>query len=114
LAAAGTSPGGAIAVRPGTRTAHLTIESVPTGAAVKGPDGAALGRTPLVLNWPISDAPVRFELRLAGYKSRLKQTVINGNTRLVIELEHVVVRRRGTGTSSGRPGGSNGLMRPGD
>jgi serine/threonine-protein kinase len=120
-ASAGTSPGragGASAVRPGTspaamRTAHLTIESVPTGAAVKGPDGAALGRTPLVLDWPISDAPVRFELRLAGYKSRLKQTVINGTTRLVIELEHVVVRRRGTGTSSVRPGG-NGLMRPGD
>jgi serine/threonine-protein kinase len=109
--------GGASAVRPvtgpaATRTAHLTIESVPNGAAVKGPDGVALGRTPLVMDWPISDAPVRFELRLAGYKSRLKQTVINGNTRLVIELEHVVVRRRGTGTA--RPGGSNGLMRPGD
>jgi eukaryotic-like serine/threonine-protein kinase len=121
-AGAGRSPGGAggaSAVRPGTppaatRTAHLTIESVPPGAAVKGPSGAALGRTPLVLDWPISDAPVRFELRLAGYKSRLKQTVINGTTRLVIELEHVVVRRRGTGASSARPGGSNGLMRPGD
>ncbi len=123
--AGGTStppPGGgaspAIAVRPVTppaaRRAHLTIESVPIGAAVKGPDGAALGRTPLVLDWPISDAPVRFELRLAGYKSKLKQTVINGNTRLVIELEHVVVRRRGTRASSARPGGGNGLMRPGE
>jgi serine/threonine-protein kinase len=110
--------GGAVAARPvtppATRSAHLTIESVPTGAVVKGPDGAPLGRTPLVLDWPISDAPVRFELRLAGYKSKLKQTVINGNTRLVIELEHVVVRRRGTGASSVRPGGGNGLMRPGD
>jgi len=120
-AGAGTSPGGtggASAVRPvtpaATRTAHLTIESVPTGAVVKGSDGAALGRTPLALDWPISDAPVRFELRLAGYKSKLKQTVINGNTRLVIELEHVVVRRRGTGAGPARPGSGNGLMRPGD
>jgi len=115
-APASGSNGGAIAVRPAVpaRSAHLTIESVPTGAAVNGPDGASLGRTPLVLDWPISDAPVRFDLRLAGYKPRHKQTVINGNTRLVIELEHIVVRRRGTGTSPHRPGGGDGLMRPGD
>jgi eukaryotic-like serine/threonine-protein kinase len=115
-AAAGGS--GAITVRPtfpraAPRTAHLTIESVPTGAAVKGPDGAALGRTPVALEWPIRDAPVRFELRLAGYKPKHKQTVINGNTRLVIELEHVVVRRGGPGPGPARStGNSDDLMRP--
>jgi hypothetical protein len=115
-AAAGAAVGGtgATAVRSGVasaaRSAHLTIESVPIGAAVRGPGGAALGKTPLVLDWPISDVPVRFELRLAGYRPKHKQTVVNGNTRLVIELEHVVVRRRGTGPA--RP--SDGLMRPGD
>jgi len=92
-------------------TAHLTIESVPTGAAVKGPRGAALGKTPLVLEWPTSDAPVTFELRLGGYKAKQKQTVINGNTRLVIELERVPVRR--TTPPPGRPTGpGNDLMRP--
>ena len=96
-----------------TRTAHLAIESVPTGATVRGPDGAALGKTPLALDWPASTAPVRFELRLVGYKPKQKQTVINGNTRLVIELEHAAVHR-GTGSGARPAGNDNGLMRPDD
>jgi tRNA A-37 threonylcarbamoyl transferase component Bud32 len=91
-------------------TAHLTIESVPTGAAVKGPRSAALGKTPLALEWPTSDAPVTFELRLGGYKAKQKQTVINGNTRLVIELERIPVRRTRPPSRPSGPG--NELMRP--
>jgi tRNA A-37 threonylcarbamoyl transferase component Bud32 len=121
------------------RTAHLTIESVPAGAQVKGPDGEALGRTPLITEWPTSDVPVKFELRLGGYRPRHKQTVINGNTRLVIELERVSAVRRGgsrpnsgsaktgsaktgtaktgsakTGNGSAKTGNGDGLMRPDD
>jgi hypothetical protein len=88
---------------------------VPTGATVRGPDGAALGKTPLALDWPASEAPVRFELRLVGYKPKQKQTVVNGNTRLVIELEHAAVHRAGSGSGAARPPErGNGLMRPDD
>jgi hypothetical protein len=140
-----TSPGGAASTpgtgragsagastRPALRTAHLTIESVPVGAHVKGPGGEELGRTPLITDWPTSDIPVKFELRLGGYRPKHKQTVINGNTRLVIELERVPVVRRGgsrPGSGAKSPGSSaakspgsgsartsnsnrNGLMRP--
>jgi hypothetical protein len=100
-------------------TARLSIDSVPSGAAVTGPDGKALGKTPLKIDWPISDLPVTFELRLAGYKRKLKQTVVNGNTALRIELERASTVRRpaGTGTGSGsakRGNRDNGLMRPDD
>jgi serine/threonine-protein kinase len=96
--------------------AHLSIDSVPPGAQVAGPDGAPLGKTPLKIEWPISDLPVAFELRLGGYKKKQRQTVVNGNTALHIELERMPVihhpggaapNRTGTGTGSG-----NGLMRP--
>ena len=106
---------------PTLRTAHLTIESVPSGAQVKGPGGTPLGKTPLKIEWPMSDVPVKFALRLGGYKSKQKQTVINGNTRLVIELERVAGVKRGSGPSSGsrsgngaKPSNSDGLLRPGD
>jgi tRNA A-37 threonylcarbamoyl transferase component Bud32 len=94
--------------------AHLSIDSVPAGAVVSGPDGEVLGRTPLKLDWPISDLPVTFELRLAGYKKKQKQTVVNSNTALHIELERApVIRHNGNVGGSVRPGsGDNGLMRP--
>jgi serine/threonine-protein kinase len=107
-------------------TAHLSIDSAPTGASVIGPDGAALGKTPLKLEWPISDLPVTFELRLAGYRRKLKPTVVNGNTALRVELDRVPVVRhtagsgspkRGPGPGSGSAksrGRDNGLMRPDD
>jgi len=94
---------------------------VPSGAQVKGPGGTPLGKTPLKIEWPMSDVPVKFALRLGGYKSKQKQTVINGNTRLVIELERVAGVKRGSGPSSGsrsgngaKPSNSDGLLRPGD
>jgi hypothetical protein len=85
-----------------------------------------LGRTPLKIDWPISDLPVTFELRLAGHKRKLKPTVVNGNTALRVELERVPVVRHsagsgstkrppGPGSGSGRPRSrDNGLLRPED
>jgi serine/threonine-protein kinase len=110
-----TGSGAGSALRPTfppVRIAHLTIESVPAGAQVKGPRGDALGKTPLVVDWPTSDAPVTFELRLGGYRTKQKQAVINGNTRLVIELERAPTRHPGASSGSGKAGANNGLMRP--
>ena len=97
----------------GARTAHLSIESVPPGAAVTGPAGENLGRTPLTLDWPISPADVMFELRLAGYQKKQKHTVVRGNTALRIELERATRRSAGEPAPGAAPGSAgNGLMRP--
>ena len=105
----GPPPGKAI-------TAHLSIDSIPPGATVTSSDGESLGKTPLKIEWPVSDLPVTFELKLGGYKKKQQQTVVNGNTALHIELERVaVIRHPGAeaGSGSARTGsGGNGLMRP--
>ncbi|HEX2689348.1 MAG TPA: protein kinase [Kofleriaceae bacterium] len=97
-------------------TAHLSIDSIPEGATVTSSDGELLGKTPLKIEWPKTDLPVTFELKLAGYKKKQKQTVVNGNTALHIELERASVIRHppaGAGSGSTRTnGGDNGLMRP--
>jgi serine/threonine protein kinase len=97
-------------------TAHLSIDSIPSGATVTGSDGELLGKTPLKIEWPRSDLPVTFELRLSGYKKKQKQTVVNGNTALRIELERAATsRHHGSGADSGAGktgSGDNGLMRP--
>ncbi len=100
---------------PNIATAHLSIDSVPPGATVTGPDGETLGKTPLKLAWPVSDLPVTFELKLAGYKRKLKQTVVNSNTAVRIELDRSSVRTTGGATGSGSAAdrrGGNALMRP--
>jgi eukaryotic-like serine/threonine-protein kinase len=118
--AGGSSAGGSSAgAASGVNAARLSIDSAPTGASVIGPDGVPLGKTPLKIEWPISDLPVTFELRLGGYKRKLKQTVVNGNTALRVELERApVVRRIVPGPSGGSAGSqragsaADGLMRP--
>ena len=96
--------------------AHLAIDSVPNHALVTSPTGEPLGKTPLAIDWPISDLPVTFELSLAGYKTRQKQTVVNGNTALRIDLERAPGPRRpggGRAAGSGKPPHTgNDLMRP--
>jgi hypothetical protein len=116
---AGTTAGSAAAPRPPTiPTAHLSIDSAPRGAAVTGPNGEVLGKTPVKLDWPISDSPVRFDLRLVGYRRKTTQTVVNGNTALRVELERAVALRRnppGPGSGSAKAAtGDNALMRPDD
>jgi len=94
--------------------AKLTIESVPAGASVYGPAGALLGKTPLRLEWPVSAEPRAFDLRLAGYRRRVKEVVVSGNTTVRIELERLPVQIRPPGRGSDQDSGpsDNGLMRP--
>ncbi|HWO21839.1 MAG TPA: PEGA domain-containing protein, partial [Kofleriaceae bacterium] len=99
-------------------SAKLTIESVPSGAGVFAIDGAFLGKTPLKLEWPVSEVPRTFELRLPGYHRRTRELVVSGNTTVRIELDRMPVTppSRPSGAGSGQsPKGSNsdsGLMRP--
>jgi serine/threonine-protein kinase len=112
---AGSPPPDEHAVSSGhAATAHLSIDSAPAGAAVTGPNGEALGKTPLKIEWPISDLPVTFELRLGGYRRKLKQTVVNGNTALRVELERApAIRRSGAAASgSGKGSAADALMPP--
>ena len=99
-------------VSPSARSAHLSIDSAPSGAKVTGPNGESLGTTPLKIDWPISDRPVTFELVLAGYKRRENQAVINGNTALHIELERIATSRRANTSGDPTRGINNGLMHP--
>jgi len=106
-------------VAPPARSAHLSIDSAPSGAKVTGPNGELLGTTPLKIDWPISDRPVTFELVLGGYHRKQNQAVINGNTALHVELERISTSRRGgkpSGGANNARGGSakpsNGLMHP--
>jgi eukaryotic-like serine/threonine-protein kinase len=117
---AGATPG-SVGAAPGSAgppakdTARLAIDSSPRGASVVGPGGASLGKTPLKIDWPVSDLPVSFELRLPGYKRKVKQTVVNGNTALRVELERVAAVRRNrppTPVKGRDRGGDNSLMRP--
>jgi serine/threonine-protein kinase len=99
--------------------AKLTIDSVPPGASVFGPDGSLLGKTRLELTWPISPASIGFELRLPGYRKKPKQIVITGNTTVGVELEKLPAASgtpHGPGRGSGAGHGSSdtGLIRPGD
>ncbi|MCW5808730.1 MAG: PEGA domain-containing protein [Deltaproteobacteria bacterium] len=102
----------------------LTIESTPAGATVKAPDGTTLGKTPAQFRWPVGDAKVAFELKLAGYKKKVTELVVKNNTTIGVELDPVPslpppYPGKGSGTKPppGKGSGSSsgtGLMRPGD
>ena len=102
-----------VAAKPAT--VKLSIDSVPSGATVFGPEGDELGKTPLKLDWPLGDQPVNFELRLGGYHKKQRQTVINSNTALHVELERLpvpVVHRPPPPPLKPADSPENGLMRP--
>jgi tRNA A-37 threonylcarbamoyl transferase component Bud32 len=110
---AGSAASSSGSAAPAASRAKLTIESVPGGASVHAPDGAALGKTPLKLEWQMSPQPVTFELRLPGYRRRTKEIVISGNTTVRVELEPMPAPSRPPGAGSSRASGSDsGLMRP--
>ena len=106
---AGSTPTAGSAARPAL--VQLSIDSMPSGATVLGPSGEALGKTPLKIDWPISDLAVTFELRLSGYRKKLRQTVVNSNTALHVELERVPPAHHLPGPQRSTDG-DNGLMRP--
>jgi len=92
----------------------LVLESTPTGAIVYDDAGTLLGNTRLELGWPATSALVTFELRLAGYKTKRKQVVVDGEMTVGVALERAQPAGRGggkPGQATNQPTGS-GLMRP--
>ena len=86
--------------------AIVMIDSTPPGAEVFGRDGKSVGKTPVKLELPISDLPLEYELRLAGYKKKTKQIIVNGNTMVSVPLERAPVIHKGTGAGKGKGKGS--------
>jgi hypothetical protein len=101
--------------------AVIVIDSTPQGAEVFGADKTSLGKTPLTLSLPISDMPMDFELRMAGYKKKPKQLVVSGNSVINVMLERAPASS-GTSNSSGagkgsghrKKGSGDELMNPDD
>ena len=81
----------------------VLIDSTPQGAEVFDHDGKSVGKTPVKLELPISDLPLEYELRLAGYKKKSKQIIVSGNTMVSVPLDRAPViessvsRRDGVG-----------------
>jgi serine/threonine-protein kinase len=112
----GSAAGSGSATAPIQASAKLVLESQPTGASVFDETGKLLGKTRLELEWPVSTTPVTFELRLTGYKKKLKQLVVDGEMNVGVDLEKgrtPATPRRGSARNSGSARGSgNGLIRP--
>ncbi len=107
------------AAAPTGKLARLTLDSSPAGATVVGPDGVSLGKTPLKIDWPVSDRPVVFELRLKGYRDKKTEIAVTSNTMTRVELDRVLSSRPGGGNPKGSgkgtgEGNGNGLIRPDD
>src|SRR5262249_48249762 len=94
--------------------ATVVFDTAPEGAEIFGPDKISLGKTPAHLALPITDQPVTFELRLAGYHKKTKQLVVSGNVVVSVPLERVTPALAPSHPGSGQSNDSNGLMRPGD
>ncbi len=117
--AAGAGSGSAAPMAP--KREKLVIESTPPGAEIYT-GGAFLGKTPLELQWPVAPEAVTFELRLAGYRKKVKSIVVEGEMSIGVELEKLPGVGKGSGKSGNGSGsakvpkGSNdrGLIRPGD
>jgi serine/threonine-protein kinase len=93
------------------RQVKLALDSAPRGAAVTGPDGKPLGKTPLELDWPASAKPVTFELRLGGYRKKTKTITLTTSTAITVQLDRIPKIRPPDKGSSGSDN-DNGLMRP--
>jgi serine/threonine-protein kinase len=84
--------------------AVIVIDSVPPGAEVIGADKVSYGKTPAHLSLPISDMPLEFELRLSGYRKKVKQLVVSGNTVVQVTLDRAPTQTApgGKGTSGSK------------
>lgn len=54
-----------------------------------GPDGAALGKTPLKLELSTGTAPVKFVLKLRGYRDKTADITVTSNTMTRVDLERI-------------------------
>ena len=68
-------------------TAHIEIDSTPPGAEIFDPDEHSLGTTPAKLELPIATTALSYELRLAGYRTTVKQFIVTGNAVLDVPLQ---------------------------
>ncbi len=91
-AGSGSSEGSAARV-----IVKLAIDSRPPGASVYDETGALLGKTRLELGWPASPNPVTFELRMAGYKKKVKQVIVEGQMTIEVALERSPPGKTGSG-----------------
>jgi serine/threonine protein kinase len=119
-AAAGAGSAGSAAVGSGAAVApvgsgalaKLTLDSVPRGATVYAPDGVALGKTPLKIEWPIAAAPVTFTLKLRGYRDKVHDIAVTSHTMTRVDLERLpAANPRGSASGAGRKD-DTGLERP--
>jgi len=97
---------------PAGKTAVIVIDSTPQGAEVFGPDKKSIGKTPVQVTLPISDLPLNFDLKLAGYKKKTRQIIVSGNGMISVPLDRAPAPTGGTKKGSGKD--DNGLMRPDD
>ncbi|HEY2903059.1 MAG TPA: serine/threonine-protein kinase [Polyangia bacterium] len=58
-------------------TVRMNINSDPEGATVVGPDGSALGTTPLSFEVPFGNTPIEYVMRQDGYKPKTILVVPN-------------------------------------
>ena len=98
--------------------ASVEIDSEPSGADLYGPDKKLVGKTPQKLTLEVSDLPMTFELKLAGYKPKTKQLLVSGNMVVSVPLDRAQVyvpnHNAGTGHKDNSQKSDNGLMRPDD
>jgi serine/threonine-protein kinase len=113
-AAVAVAPVPVDAAAPAVPTAIIVIDSTPQGADVIGPDKQVVGKTPAQVTLPISDLPLTFELRLAGYKKKIKQVIVSGNTVISVSLDKAPSSNSGSTTHKKGSGSGNELMRPDD
>jgi serine/threonine-protein kinase len=95
-------------------TVRINFSSDPAGATVlRTLDGWELGKTPLSVEIPYSDASVEFKLRLAGYEDKSVTIVPNLPAPFFATLRPVVpaVGPTVAAPSSRRAGGGGGLSR---
>ncbi|NVB79658.1 MAG: PEGA domain-containing protein, partial [Kofleriaceae bacterium] len=100
-----------------TKTAVIVLDSTPPGAEVVDADKKSYGKTPAQLTLPISDLPLTFELKLAGYRKKTKEIVVTGNAVVQVTLDRLPAQNTGTPKGSGKgssKGGPDELMNPDD
>jgi hypothetical protein len=83
--AAGSGSAATTAASPST--AQIEIDSTPPGAEIFDPDEQSLGKTPAKIKLPIAATALSYELRLAGYRTTVKQFVVTGDAVLDVPLE---------------------------
>jgi hypothetical protein len=97
---------------PSVATVKLTLQSTPPGASVYDDTGALLGKTPVTIQRPISTTSLAFELKLAGYKVKRKDVVVDGEMTVGVALEKAPKASAPAGKGSAVNRLGNDLVKP--